>query len=146
MTGGPRAASVAFHSERIKFELKNRSVLRDWICSVIQKEGRQPGELTYIFCSDAHLLKMNVKYLKHKTLTDIITFDYSEGKAVSGDIFISIPRVRENARKYGAAFEHELARVMVHGALHLIGYTDKKPSQKSRMRAREDHYLGLLAS
>lgn len=108
---------------------------------VASAEKKNFGTLNYIFCNDAHLLQINREYLKHDTYTDIITFDYSEKKIISGDIFISIERVTENAEKFKQPFEIELQRVMVHGILHLIGYNDKSSQEKETMRAKEDFYL-----
>jgi len=101
--------------------------------------------LNYIFCSDTYLHKINLEYLKHDTLTDIITFDYSEKKQISGDIFISIDRIKENAPKFNQSTDIELNRVLIHGVLHLLGYKDKTPKEKETMRAKEDFYLTLLS-
>jgi len=101
--------------------------------------------LNYIFCSDTYLHKINLEYLKHDTLTDIITFDYSEKKQISGDIFISIDRIKENALKFNQSTDIELNRVLIHGVLHLLGYKDKTPKEKETMRAKEDFYLTLLS-
>lgn len=100
--------------------------------------------INIIFCTDAYLAKLNTKYLRHKTLTDIITFQYSTPEEpLEGDVFISIPRVRENCRKFNVPFETELSRVMVHGILHLLGYSDKSSVQKAKMQLKEDAYLSL---
>ena len=101
------------------------------------------GCLTYVFCSDPYLHKMNVEYLNHDTFTDIITFNYCENTIISGDIFISVDRVRENALKYDVLFEDELDRVIVHGVLHLIGYNDKSKEEQAEMRGKEEFYLNL---
>jgi rRNA maturation RNase YbeY len=101
------------------------------------------GSLNYIFCTDNYLLQINNDYLKHNTLTDIITFDYTEGKMVSGEVFISVERVRENAALFSGSFKDELHRVMIHGILHLCGHKDKTPSAKKEMTAQEDYYLSL---
>jgi probable rRNA maturation factor len=132
---------IQFRSEKTAFTLKNRSRIQKWILSVIRKEKRIPDEIHYVFCSDRFLLSLNKKYLHHDTLTDIITFDYSHGKAISGEIYISIPRVKENAKKFNVEFEDELCRVMVHGVLHLCEYSDRSAKEKMRMRMAEDRAL-----
>lgn len=138
MSGTP----IWFFNEDVQFALKQKRLIRNWIKNTIISEGHQLQELNYIFCSDAFLLSMNMEYLKHDTLTDIITFDNSESALkISGDIFISIERVRENALKYQVAERDELHRVMIHGALHLLGYQDKRKADKSIMTQKEDFYL-----
>jgi rRNA maturation RNase YbeY len=137
--------SIQFFEEDIKFLLKNKKKLRNWFRVTILKEGGKPGTLNFIFCSDSYLLELNTSYLKHNTFTDIITFDLSEDKqTVSGDIFISIERVKENAKSFKISFPRELHRVLIHGILHLLGYQDKTPSQQKEMRSKEDYYLSLL--
>ena len=111
---------------------------------VIRKEGAVLNSVNYIFCSDDHLREMNIKYLKHKTFTDIITFNYGADEGtIEGDIFISIDRVKENAKKFKSDFDTELHRVIIHGVLHLIGYNDKAKTEKALMREKEDTYLSL---
>ena len=136
--------SIYFHSENTSFVLKQKTSIKLWLLNVLKKENKQPGEINYIFCDDEHLLHINQTYLKHNTLTDIITFDYSESNILSGDIFISIERVKENAKKFQVSFEDELRRVMVHGILHLAGYKDKTKQAKSQMTRKEDCYLALF--
>ena len=137
-------SSVHFFAEKVKFQLSSSRKTSNWIKKVISKEGGELKSLNVIFCSDRYLGEMNEHFLKHKTLTDIITFDYSEVTGqIEGDIFISIPRVRENAKKFKEYFDSELHRVIIHGVLHLLGYTDKTASQKSKMREKEDAYLSL---
>ncbi len=136
--------SINFLSEGISFNSKNQDKLRSWIKVIIASEGRGLSSLVYIFCPDSYLLTINQDYLKHKTLTDIITFDYSEGGDVDGEIYISIDRVRENAEKFEKTFEEELHRVMIHGVLHILGFKDKSLSQKSIMRKKEEACLSLL--
>ncbi len=115
-----------------------------WIKEVARREKKTIKEINYIFCSDEYLLQLNQGFLNHKTLTDIITFDNSEGKnGLEGEIYISIERVQENAIKFNTEFEDELHRVMIHGVLHLIGYKDKKPSEKALMRKKEEACLSL---
>lgn len=137
---------IYFHSEDIKFTLKQKKMLKNWIYETISTEQCQLGNISYIFCSDKYLHKMNVKYLNHDTYTDIITFDYSEDKLISGDLFISYERVKQNARTYNKYLIEELHRVMIHGVLHLCGYGDKTESEKKQMRSKEDHYLSVLLS
>jgi rRNA maturation RNase YbeY len=132
---------IAFLTEDITFELKEKLKHKAWLKDAAKAEGFKIGELNYIFCSDAYLLDINQKYLGHDTLTDIVTFDNSEDpKMIEGDIFISIERVRENALKFDTA-ESELKRVMVHGLLHLAGYKDKGKAQKELMRNKENEHL-----
>ena len=132
---------ISFNTVDIKFTLRNKLKIRNWINAVISSEGKKTGDVAYVFCSDDYLGDMNEKYLNHRTLTDIITFDYSEKGKLSGDIFISIERVRENAVEFKVKEEAELARVMVHGILHLSGYKDKTPEEKTLMREKENYYL-----
>ena len=136
--------SINFLSEGIRFKPKNQNKLRSWIKGIIASERRGLSSLVYIFCQDSYLTTINQDYLKHKTLTDIITFDYSEGEHVNGEIYISIDRVRENATKFEKSFDDELHRVMIHGVLHILGFSDKSPSQKSIMRKKEEACLSLL--
>jgi len=131
---------IQFTSHGIPFQLRNKSKVKQWIREILVSEGKQAGELAFVFCDDAYLAEMNLRYLNHTTLTDIITFDYSEKKALSGDILISIDRVQDNSEKYSTTFNDELGRVMAHGVLHLIGYNDKTTEQKVEMRDREEKY------
>ena len=125
------------------FQLSNEQEVRGWLEFVLDEEDRELGEVSYIFCDDDYLYDVNVKHLKHNTLTDIISFDYSLGKVVSGDIYISIERVEENAGDREIEFADELHRIMVHGLLHYIGYKDKTEAQRKTMRKKEDYYLSL---
>ena len=125
------------------FEIAHNSKLKTWIKSVIRKERSTLDELNFIFCDDKYLLEKNKTFLNHDTLTDIITFDYSEKNTVKGDVFISIERVKENAIVYKVSFENELQRVIIHGVLHLLGYKDNNEKQKREMRKKEDFYLSL---
>ena len=136
--------AVQFISQSISFSLKKKNRVKRWILSVIRNEKKKEGEINFIFCNDAFLLSLNKKFLKHITLTDIITFQYPS-ENLSGEIFISIPRVRENAKKFQIDFENELNRVMIHGILHLCGYKDKKEADKKEMRSKEDFYLNKLS-
>ncbi len=133
---------ISFYSET-DFRLKQQSKVSDWIVSTIADAGYSEGDLSFIFCSDEYLLEKNIKYLNHNVLTDIITFDYTMGKLISGDIFISIERVTENAGDYEVSFKDELHRVIIHGILHLLGYKDKTQEEKQLMREKEDYYLSL---
>jgi probable rRNA maturation factor len=126
-----------------KFVLEKENFISPWIEFVLDEEERELGEINYIFCDDDYLLDINIKNLKHNTLTDIISFDYSLGKVVSGDIYISYERIRENAEALEVLFEDELHRVMIHGILHYCGYKDKTAADKQMMRSKEDYYLSL---
>lgn len=136
--------SLHFFEEEVKFKLPHPRKTSNWIKESIKKEKKKLVELNYIFCSDKYLREINIQYLKHKTYTDIVTFDTSEGPGlIQGDIFISIDRVRENAAKFNTEFEEEIHRVIIHGVLHLLGYSDKSSRKKSSMRKKEDAYLSL---
>lgn len=126
------------------FLLNKKDQITVWIKNVISKEGFDCGEINYIFCDDDYLLKLNIEFLDHDTLTDIISFDYTMGNLISGDIYISIPRVKENADLFNTSFENELHRVIIHGVLHYCGYKDKSSDQKLIMRRKEDEYLNAL--
>lgn len=133
---------VHFFSEDLVFTLKQKTHVRNWIKATITEEGYKLAELNFIFCSDPYLLTINQQYLNHDTFTDIITFDNSEAeKEITGDIFISIDRIRENAVKFKVPFEDELHRVIIHGTLHLLGYPDKTKAAKAIMTKKEDEYL-----
>ncbi|SDD72979.1 rRNA maturation RNase YbeY [Pricia antarctica] len=134
---------IEFHYES-DFLLDDETKFADWISRVVGSEGGTIKQLDYIFCSDNYLLDMNKKYLFHDTFTDIITFDYSVGKQIGGDIFISVDRVKENAIQFEIHFEEELLRVMAHGLLHLFGYTDKTETGKAEMRGKEDEKIKLF--
>jgi probable rRNA maturation factor len=135
---------INFLSNDIFFSVKRPRKIANWIKGVVKNEMKSIKEINYIFCSDKYLLSLNQRFLNHETLTDIITFDNSEGKnGLEGEIYISIERVQENAIKFNTEFEDELHRVMIHGVLHLIGYKDKKPSEKALMRKKEEACLSL---
>lgn len=114
-----------------------------WLANIIQKETKKPGEINYIFCDDEYLLQVNRDYLQHDYYTDIITFDYVKGNTISGDIFVSLPRISDNASTLSKNFEDELHRVLAHGILHLCGYKDKTEEEEKEMRSKEDFYLAL---
>lgn len=135
--------SISFHSESITFSLENKDDVVAWIKEAISAENKTLGEVSYIFCSDEYLYKINLEHLNHDTYTDIITFNYCEEDVLNADIFISIDRVKENANTYNVGFETELHRVIIHGILHLVGYNDKSDEQQKEMTSREDFYLSL---
>jgi len=137
---------VSYYTEDINFEFKNRRLNNSWLKMVAESEIKKVGNLSIIFCSDNYILDVNMKYLQHDYFTDIITFDYCEGNVLSGDLFISIDSVRENASFYGADFKDELNRVIVHGLLHLIGYDDHTDEDQKVMRSKENYYLSLRDS
>jgi len=132
-----------YNSDNTKYKIKNKHLVIKWIEEIFHIENKKVESISFVFCNDTFLLNLNKTYLKHNTLTDIITFDYSEGELLSGDIFISLDRVNENAIKYKLHFEGELFRVMAHGILHLIGYTDKTNAECLDMRRKEDDCLIL---
>lgn len=137
---------IHFFSEDISFTLKHKILVRKWLKSTIESEGFKLKEMNFVFCSDHYLLTINQEYLKHDTLTDIITFDNSDKEfTIVADLFISIERVHENAHTFSVSEKDELLRVMVHGTLHLLGYTDKGKTAKKLMTARENYYLLKLA-
>jgi len=136
--------SINFFCEDTDFELNQQKSIQSWIATVISKEGYELNQLSYIFCSDEHLYNMNQEYLNHDTYTDIITFDNSEEEnSIESDIFISVDRVKENALLQQSKFEDELARVLIHGVLHLMGWGDKTEALKKQMRLKEDACLSL---
>ena len=136
--------AISFSNNNITFNLKLKSELKTWIKSIIEKEKRTLGNLNYTFVSDESLLKINIDYLKHNTYTYIITFNYNEGKKVSGDVFISVDRVKENAQEFDVSFEEELHRVIIHGVLHLCDYKDKTKADAEVMRKTENRSLNKL--
>ncbi len=127
-----------------EFSLDNEEALSVWIAEVIESEKKNEGEINYIFCDDEYLHKINLEYLSHDNLTDVISFDYSMGNEISGDIFISVERVQDNANDFKVSFETELKRVMVHGVLHYCGYKDKGEENQLLMRSKEDEKLALF--
>lgn len=139
--------SVQFFFSGVSISLPERTRLKKFIKDIFLREGKHLQNLTYIFCSDEYLLQINQQFLQHNYYTDIITFDLSENKnAVTGEIYISIDRVRDNANSLHQTIKHELHRVIFHGALHLCGYKDKSKKDSSRMRNKEDHYLNQYFS
>ncbi|MBZ9626923.1 rRNA maturation RNase YbeY [Psychroflexus sp. CAK57W] len=134
---------INFYS-KIEFELKNKKSHADWLKAVIESEQKKVDDLSYVFCSDEDLLYINKRYLDHDTFTDIITFDYSEDESISAEIYISIDRVKENAKDFKVKFENELRRVLVHGVLHCCGYGDSTEESKAEMRALENKKIELF--
>ncbi|MEH0007689.1 MAG: rRNA maturation RNase YbeY [Flavobacteriales bacterium] len=134
---------IEFFSES-GFALTDVPVVRAWLIRSIQMEGCEPAHISYIFCDDAYLLDLNKRYLNHDFYTDVISFDYSGGKRLHADIFVSTERVCENAEKYKVAFSEELHRVLIHGLLHVMGYGDKNRRDRQAMRAKEEFYIDLL--
>lgn len=134
---------ISFNYET-DFELDNEAQYEDWISRIIESEGFDEGEINYIFCDDEYLHKINVEYLDHDTLTDIISFDYTVGNVLQGDIFISVERVQDNANDFNVSFEEELKRVLSHGVLHYCGYKDKSEEDEALMRAKEEEKMQMF--
>ena len=134
---------ILFLNEDIDFNLEQQAHFQNWLLEVIRQESKAVAKLNYVFCSDEYLLQVNRQFLDHDYYTDIISFPMNTDP-VSGDILISVDRVRENAKTYSTSFEREMGRVLVHGLLHFLGYDDKEPGDKKRMRKKEDHYLHQL--
>lgn len=139
----PEPNMVSFQNQT-PFTLMPKKQYKTWITHLIAQEGKRVGEINYLFCDDDYLLEINRKYLQHDTLTDIITFDYVEGDIISGDIAISVARVKENALKYGIGMKEELLRVMSHGIFHLLGYQDETEKEKGLMRKKEKEAIDLF--
>ncbi|MBU3680936.1 MAG: rRNA maturation RNase YbeY [Flavobacterium sp.] len=134
---------ISFNYET-DFELTNESAIESWIGRIIASEKKSEGEISYVFCDDEYLLELNQQYLQHDTLTDIISFDYSLGNELNGDIFISVERVRENAEIYNQSFENEMLRVISHGVLHYCGYKDKSEADEQLMRQKENEKIAMF--
>jgi rRNA maturation RNase YbeY len=134
---------ISFNYET-EFEIANEVQYGNWISEVIESEDKTEGEINYIFCDDAYLLEKNIEFLNHDTLTDIISFDYTMGNLISGDIFISVERVKENATDFKVSFDEELRRVMAHGVLHYCGYKDKTEADEQLMRSKEEEKMKLF--
>lgn len=126
------------------FNLDNEEAIAAWLSAVIVSEKKKEGEINYIFCDDEYLHKINLEYLNHDTLTDIISFDYTVGNELNGDIFVSIERVQDNAKDFEVSFEEELKRVLVHGVLHYCGYKDKDEESERIMRLKEDEKITMF--
>ena len=136
--------NIQFNNMDVPFSLKNKTLIRKWIAKAILLEKKTPDFISYNFCSDKTLLRFNKKYLNHNDYTDIITFDFCDGDMLSGDIYISIDRVKDNAKTHNATMSNELKRVLIHGVLHLCGYKDKSAADSKLMRDKENYYLSLL--
>ena len=134
---------ILFHSES-DFVLHKKSLYKKWIKNCVVSLTKEVGNINYIFCNDDYLFKINKEYLNHNTYTDIISFDYSEKHKLSGDIYISVDRLKENAKKFNTSFQDELNRVLIHGILHFAGFNDKNKTGKTEMRKQEDYYISLL--
>jgi rRNA maturation RNase YbeY len=135
---------ISFNYET-NFNLESETKISDWIKTTITTEGYKLEEINYIFCDDDYLHKLNVEFLNHDTLTDIISFDYTMGKLIQGDIYISIERVKDNAKDFNVSLKEELHRVIIHGVLHYCGYKDKTDADARLMREKENHYIAQLA-
>lgn len=133
--------AIYFHTENISFRFNRKRIIRGKIKHLIHTEGFLSGEINIIFCSDEYLLGINKKYLDHHYYTDIVTFNYNSDKTISGDLFISVERVKENAKTLSVSTQEELDRVIIHGVLHLCAYNDKSPQEQTLMRAKENFYL-----
>jgi probable rRNA maturation factor len=136
---------ISFNYET-NFKLDNENALEIWIHNIILEHNSEEGEINYIFCDDAYLLKLNIEFLQHDTLTDVISFDNSLGSLINGDIFISTERVLDNAKDYGVSFLEELQRVMIHGVLHFLGFKDKTGTDQKEMTRQENKALLVLSS
>lgn len=136
--------AISFHTENIDSPKIKKQITKNWIKSVAENYGKKVGDVNYLFCSDEKILEVNNQYLSHDYYTDIITFDYSEGNKISGDIFISIDTVRSNSQKFHTDFYEELYRVIIHGILHLCGVNDKSKTEEKAMREAENKALSLL--
>jgi rRNA maturation RNase YbeY len=134
---------ISFNYET-EFELPNENEIEKWLSEVIVSESKKEGDINYIFCDDEYLHEINVKYLDHDTLTDIISFDYSIGNELHGDIFVSVERVADNARDFNVSFDEELKRVLAHGILHFAGYKDKSEEDELLMRSKEDEKIAMF--
>ncbi len=138
--------TISFQFEEADFDFSDLKKVENWIKNTIKTENCFTGNITYIFCSDDYLLDVNIKYLNHDYFTDVITFDYVKNSKISGDIFISIDRITENAKIFNVSRENELLRVMIHGILHLIGYDDQTDEQEEEIHKKEDFYLNIYNS
>lgn len=138
--------AIYFSSENTNFDLKGKLKVKKWISDIIKAQNKKVGDISYLFCDDAYLIEVNRTYLDHDTYTDIITFDYVEGNLISGDIMISVERVKENAELFHTTFDQELHRVIIHGVLHLLGQGDKSDKEAAQMRKKEEAALALWNS
>lgn len=136
--------SIFFHKEGINFDIREKKKIRQWINKVVEIEKKELGELNIILAGDKELLELNKTYLSGKYLTDVITFEYNEEKKISGDVYLSVERIRENALKFNERVDREILRVIIHGILHLMGYKDKKDEEQKKMRQKEDECLSMF--
>ena len=136
--------ALSFHNADHGFRCPNRRAIRRWVHDLTLQHDKKDGDLSVVFCTDEYLLKMNQDHLQHDYYTDIITFDYSEGLEISGDLFVSVDRVRDNAKQSNVLFFNELIRVIAHGHLHLIGYKDKRKADQAEMRSQEDRWIAIF--
>ena len=134
---------ISFNYET-DFILADETIFETWIEAILESEGKEVGEINYIFCDDEYLHKINVEYLDHDTLTDIISFDYTVGNLIQGDIFVSVERVKDNANDFKVSFEEEFKRVLSHGVLHYCGYKDKSPKDEALMRSKEEEKMQMF--
>jgi rRNA maturation RNase YbeY len=133
--------AVSFQNQEIQFKLSDKIKIKSWIKTIVELEKKKLGQINFVFTSDAELLKTNIEFLNHDTYTDIITFDYCEGKLINGDIIISVERVKENSKKFKVEFDSEIKRVIIHGVLHLCGYKDKSKKDAEVMKGKENWAL-----
>jgi probable rRNA maturation factor len=133
--------AILFQNQEVKFNLSNKIKIKSWIKAIVELEKKTLGQINFVFTSDEELLKTNIEFLNHNTYTDIITFDYCEGKLINGDIIISVERVKENAEKFKVDFDSEIKRVIIHGVLHLCGYKDKSAKDADVMKGKENWAL-----
>lgn len=136
--------AVSFYTEGVELPEINKTTIRNWVKQVAELHEKRVGQISYIFCDDAKILEVNKQFLQHDYYTDIITFDYTEGNKISGDLFISLDTVRTNAEQFGQEYNTELHRVIIHGILHLCGINDKGPGEREIMEAEENKALALL--
>ena len=136
--------AIAYYAEDIELPAIKKRAVSGWVKAVAETYGKKTGDISYIFCSDEKILEVNRQYLQHDYYTDIITFDYCQGDRLSGDLFISLDTIRTNAEQFGASYEDELHRVIIHGILHLCGINDKGPGEREVMEAAENKALGML--
>ena len=135
--------AIAYYAEDIELPAIKKRVVSGWVKAVAETYGKKTGDISYIFCSDEKILEVNRQYLQHDYYTDIITFDYCEGDRLSGDLFISLDTIRTNAEQFGAAYDDELHRVIIHGILHLCGINDKGPGEREIMEEAENKALAM---
>ena len=136
--------AIAYYAEEVKLPAIKKKAVGDWIRKVASLYGKRTGDISYIFCSDEKILEINKQYLQHDYYTDIISFDYTEGTKISGDLFISLDTVKSNSENFGTDYTEELHRIIIHGILHLCGINDKGPGEREIMTQKENEALALL--